>query len=256
MLTQHRDPRRCAARSRAARAPPGSELSSAVAVSVRAASRAASMPNAAEQRVEVAAPRDRDGDVADRVLEDQVPPDDPGDELAERRVRVRVRAARLRNHRRQLGVAQRGEPAHDAEQNERDDQRRAGAVANHHAVRQNLAGRGRADRREDSGADHRADREHDQVARAQRPLQRFGRSLPPAAARRSASARRGISSSRELVGCVWNCRLDAHRVERAPHERRRDDEEEDAARIVRQRRALLARSATRPARPRAGRTAS
>ena len=62
---------------------------------------------AAEQRVEVVAPRDRDRDVADGVLEDQIPADDPGDQLSERRVRVGVRASRLRDHRRQLRVAQR-----------------------------------------------------------------------------------------------------------------------------------------------------
>ena len=101
-----------------------------------------SMP-AAEQRLEVVAPRDRDGDVADGVLEDQIPPDDPRDELAERRVRVRVRAARLRNHRRQLGVAERRERAADAEQQERDDERRPGADADHLAVRADLAGRRR-----------------------------------------------------------------------------------------------------------------
>ena len=38
--------------------------------------------DAAQQRREVVAPGDRDGDVADRVLEDQVPADDPGHELA------------------------------------------------------------------------------------------------------------------------------------------------------------------------------
>ena len=81
-------------------------------------------PEAAQQRREVVAPRDRDGDVADGVLEDQVPADDPGDELAERRVGVGVGAAGLRNHRRQLGVAERRQRADAAEQEEGEDQRR------------------------------------------------------------------------------------------------------------------------------------
>ena len=55
------------------------------------------------------------------VLEDQVPADDPGDQLAHRRVRVGVGAARDRDHRRHLGVAEAGEGAADAG----DDERRA-----------------------------------------------------------------------------------------------------------------------------------
>ena len=80
-------------------------------------------PEAAQQRGEVVAPRDRHGDVADRVLEDQIPADDPGDQLAERRVRVGVGAPGLRDHRGQLRVAQRRERAHRAQQQEREHQR-------------------------------------------------------------------------------------------------------------------------------------
>ena len=69
---------------------------------------------ARQQRLEVVAPADRDGDVADGVLDDQVPADDPGDQLAERRVGVGVGGAGDRHHRRELGVAERGEPAGDA----------------------------------------------------------------------------------------------------------------------------------------------
>ena len=60
----------------------------------------------AQQAHEVARPADRDGRRAERVLEDQVPADDPGDELARRRVGVGVGAARDRDHRRELGVAE------------------------------------------------------------------------------------------------------------------------------------------------------
>ena len=47
-----------------------------------------------EQRVEVAAPADRDRGDRDAVLEDQVPADDPGDELAQRGVARRCRRCR------------------------------------------------------------------------------------------------------------------------------------------------------------------
>ena len=93
-------------------------------------------------------------------------------ELAQRRVRVGVGAAGLRDHRGQLGVAQRREPADDAEQDEREDQRRTGAVADDLAARERFAGGRGADGREDPGADDRADREHDQIAGAEHALQR------------------------------------------------------------------------------------
>jgi hypothetical protein len=137
----------------------GSELRSAVRYPV------------VEQRFEVVAPRDGDRDVADGVLEDQIPADDPRNEFAERRIGVRVCAARLRNHRSQLGVAQPGEPAARAKENERDDERGTRAKANDVAGRISLSrGRG-ADRAEDSGADHGPDREHYQITRAERALQ-------------------------------------------------------------------------------------
>ena len=64
-----------------------------------------------EQRVQVAREADGHRGRADRELEHEVPADDERDELAERRVRVRVRAAGGRDHRRELGVAERGQPA-------------------------------------------------------------------------------------------------------------------------------------------------
>ena len=147
----------------------GSELSSAVRYPCVIQS--GNRDPAAEQRLEVVAPRDRDRHVADRVLEDQIPADDPGDDLAQRRVRIRVRAAGLRNHRRQLGVAEPRQRAHRAEQHEREDERRAGADAND-SPSANLSGGRRADRAEDPCADHGADRQHDQIAGAERSLQR------------------------------------------------------------------------------------
>ena len=124
-----------------------------------------------QERREVAAPRDGHGDIADSVFEDQVPADDPRHQLAERRVRVRIRAPRLRDHRRELGIAKRREAADESEQQERENQRGAGAVAHDLTGRQRLAGRGRSDRGEDAGANHRADREHHQVAGAHHALQ-------------------------------------------------------------------------------------
>ena len=67
-----------------------------------------------EDPLEVAAPADRDGHRSDRVLEDQVPADHPGEDLAERGVGVGVGAAGDRDHRRELGVAERREPAREA----------------------------------------------------------------------------------------------------------------------------------------------
>ena len=105
-LIENRNARDLRRGLRAVHEQPGSELSSAARYPVRQPHRQRDTSRASE-RLEVFAPRDRDRDVSDRVLEDQIPADDPGDDLAERRVRVRVRASRLRNHRRQLGVTQR-----------------------------------------------------------------------------------------------------------------------------------------------------
>ena len=54
---------------------------------------------------DITRPADRDGGGAERILEDEVPADDPGNELAHRRIRVRVGAARDRNGGGHLGVA-------------------------------------------------------------------------------------------------------------------------------------------------------
>src|SRR5437879_11752208 len=67
--------------------------------------------------------------VADGILEDQVPADDPGDQLAHGRVRVRVRAACDGNHRGQLGVTQSCETADDGYQDQRQGEGRSRAGA-------------------------------------------------------------------------------------------------------------------------------
>src|SRR5205823_7208108 len=79
---------------------------------------------------------------------------------------------RLRYHRRKLRVAEPRKRVRDAEQDEGEEQRGTSAVTNHFAVGPDLTGRRRANRAEDSRADDRADREHDQVARAHDTLQR------------------------------------------------------------------------------------
>src|SRR2546422_1041648 len=71
-------------------------------------------------------PADRDGDGAQRVFEHKVPPDDPGDQLAERRVPVRVSAPRHGHEGGELGVAQRGEDGGDPGEDERQHDRRTG----------------------------------------------------------------------------------------------------------------------------------
>ncbi len=70
-------------------------------------------PHELENTVEILAPRDRHGGRADRVFEDQIPSDDPRDELAHGGVPVRVRATGDRDHRRELRVAQTREQAPD-----------------------------------------------------------------------------------------------------------------------------------------------
>ncbi len=120
-------------------------------------------PEPGQERLEVVRPAHRHRDVAHGVLEDEVPADDPGHELAERDVGVGVGAAGHRHHRGHLGVAERREAAGDGHQDVREDERRAGSHV------RAAAGRGRSGRAEDAGADDRADaqrgeREHSQGA--------------------------------------------------------------------------------------------
>src|SRR5258708_31629294 len=81
-----------------------------------------------EQLVEVLAPGDRDGGRTDRILETEIPADDPRDQLAHRRVRVRVGAAGDRDHRGELGVAQAGERAPDPGPEKSEPDRRTAAL--------------------------------------------------------------------------------------------------------------------------------
>ena len=80
---------------------------------------------AGQQPLHVAAPADGDGHRADGVFENQVPADHPRHQLAERRVGVGVGAAGDRDHRGELGVAQRGKGARQAGGEVRHRDRRA-----------------------------------------------------------------------------------------------------------------------------------
>ena len=89
-------------------------------------------------------------------LQDQVPADDPGDELAQARVGERVRRARHRHGAGELRVAERGQRAGDAGEHERQRHGRPGLLPG-----------GLAGQHEDAGADDHADPEHRQLDRAQ-----------------------------------------------------------------------------------------
>jgi hypothetical protein len=126
-----------------------------------------------------ARPADRDRRRRQRVLEDQVPADDPGDQLAERGVRVRVGRARDRHRRGELGVAQPRQRADDAGEQHRQD---------HGGAR--VRARGLARDHEDAGPDHGSDPERDRGSRDRAPAAApwSARAVPRCA--REASGRR------------------------------------------------------------------
>ncbi len=101
-----------------------------------------------EEILEVVGPAVRDGGGGHGVLENQVPADDPGKQLAERRVGVGVGRARDGHHGGKFRVAQGGENARDSGDDEGQHQRGAGAIVRRDA---------RQD--EDAGADDGADAE-------------------------------------------------------------------------------------------------
>lgn len=109
-----------------------------------------------EERLEITRPADAHRGGREGVFDDHVPPDEPRQKLAERRVGVGVSGAGHRGHCRELRVTKRRKHAGDARHNERHDQRRAGLVV----------GR-RADDHENARANDRADREAGQPDRSQ-----------------------------------------------------------------------------------------
>ena len=68
---------------------------------------------AAAQSNEIAGPADRDRHIANCVFENEIPADNPRDDLTQRRIRIRVGRARDRNHRGEFGVTKRRESARD-----------------------------------------------------------------------------------------------------------------------------------------------
>ena len=108
-----------------------------------------------EHAIGVFAPGDGDGRRSDGIFENQIPADDPRDELAHGRVRIGVGAAGDGNHRRELGVTKTGKGAADSGDDEREHDRWTRAISD-----------GRSGAHEQTGADNSADAERDEVHRA------------------------------------------------------------------------------------------
>ena len=109
---------------------------------------------------EVARPADGHGGGGDGIFQDQVPADDPGDQFADARVGIAIRAAGAADGAGQLGVAQGGEGAGGTGENEGQHDGRAG-----------MLGRDHAGEHEDARADDAADAEHGQVESAKAAFQ-------------------------------------------------------------------------------------
>ena len=118
--------------------------------------------DARQQALHVTAPADGHGHRADGVFENQVPADHPRHQFAERRIGVGVGAAGDRNHRRELGVAERRKGARQACRQIRHRDRRAGLVR-----------RRRPGQHENAGADDGADAQQRQVPRGEAALERL-----------------------------------------------------------------------------------
>ena len=117
-------------------------------------------PELGGQVGEVLRPADRDGGGAQRQLQDQVPADDPGDQLAQGGVAEGVGRARHRHGRGELGVAEPGQRAGHGGEQKRQGHGRPGQHP------------GRAPGQdEDAGADGDPDPEDGQVPGAQGPVQ-------------------------------------------------------------------------------------
>ena len=105
---------------------------------------------------EVPRPTDGDRRGAKHVLEDEVPTDEPGNELAERRIRIGVCAPRDRDHGRELRVAESCEQTAKPGEHERQGHGRAGVRRCH-----------RAGQDENTRPDDRADSERGEICRRQ-----------------------------------------------------------------------------------------
>ena len=117
--------------------------------------------NIFEEAHHIARPPDGDGGGAERIFENQVPADDPGDEFAHRRVGIGVGAARDRHRRGHFRIAQTGKGAGERAEHKRQGDCRSG-----------IGGGGVSGQDKNAGADDGADAERHKVDRRQRALER------------------------------------------------------------------------------------
>ena len=90
--------------------------------------------SAVEKLDKIIRPAFRDRHVADRIFENQIPADDPGDDLAESRVGISVGGTGNRNHGGELAVTKRREPAGERRDDEGDRDRRPRRGSSEHEV--------------------------------------------------------------------------------------------------------------------------
>ncbi len=109
-----------------------------------------------QQHLHVAGPADRHHRDHQRVFQQQVPADDPGDEFAEHRVAVGIGAAGDRDQPGELGIAQRGAGTAQSRDDEAQRHRRAG-----------IGCRLLAGQHEDADADDAADADCGELPQAQ-----------------------------------------------------------------------------------------
>src|SRR5262249_36054997 len=114
----------------------------------------------AENAIGVLTPGRRNGCRGDRIFENQIPANDPGDKFAHGRVRVSVGAARNWNHRSEFRVTKTGEGAADARNDERKDYRWTRAISDRSSGAN-----------EQTGTDDPADSERDKVDPTERSFE-------------------------------------------------------------------------------------
>ncbi len=124
--------------------------------------------DALKQVGEIAAPAEGHVDVADAVLHQQGPADDPGEDLPEADVGIGVGAAAGRHPSSELRVAQGREAAGDGADHEEEHHARA------------PAGTGLPHAAEAARPDHSGDAEEGEVPHGQRAVQEVGCRSPPA----------------------------------------------------------------------------
>ena len=146
-----------------------------------------------QQRDDVRRKADADAHIAEGVLENEVPADDPSHKFAKRGVGVGIGRPRDRDHRREFRVAESGQCADDRDKNQRDRQRGPSTRASGNCSmmqqqiddrrvcpggqRCRIAADGNANNGEDPRPNHSADAQRRQRNRPQRLLQRVLRLL-------------------------------------------------------------------------------